>query len=92
MMPDDNLKPNPPNPSEMEKLLEIELMQKRAAWQQAKTRHGTWRALSFLFLFLVIATALVGIFIFLSSDRRAELKSGRTDQAQPSPTPLASPN
>lgn len=87
-MPDDNLKPNPPSPDEIEKLLEIELMQKRAEWKQAKARHGTWRALSFLFLFLVIAAVLVGFFIFFTSDRRTQLDSNTpTEETLPSPTP-----
>ena len=90
-MPDDNPNPPPPSPSEIEKLLEIELMQKRASWQQAKAQRSIWRALSFLFLFLVILAALVGFFIFFSSDRRADLKAGSAAHSEPTPTPVATP-
>lgn len=91
MRPDDNSRPQP-NPSEIEKLLEIELMQKRADWKQAKARHSTWRLLSFLFLFLIIVAALAVFFIFFTSDRKAALKAGGAGQTQPTPTPLTSPH
>ena len=86
-MPDDNRKPEHPemNPANIEQLLEIELMQKRAAWQQTKARRGGLRALSFLFLFVVILAALVGFFVFFSSDRVSELKSNNAAQTQPTP-------
>ncbi len=48
----------------MTKALEIELMQKRAAWQQARASRGTWRALSILFLVLVLLGALLAFFYF----------------------------
>ncbi|MEP6809321.1 MAG: hypothetical protein ABI992_03695 [Chthoniobacterales bacterium] len=85
-MRDDNLKPNPSDSSEMEKLLEIELMQKRAAWQQTKARRGTWRALSFLFLFVVILVVLFGFFWLSTSGRLGDMKTHR-EEAQPSPSP-----
>jgi hypothetical protein len=47
------------------KALELELMGKRAAWQRASARRGQWRALSFLFLFLVIIGALVAYFYLI---------------------------
>ena len=89
MKPDDNDKPNLPNPSEMEKLLEIELMQKRAAWQQTKARTGVLRALSFLFLFVVILIALLGFFWFLSPERAGELRARHQEETPSSPSPQA---
>jgi hypothetical protein len=89
-MPDDDLKPNLPDSSEAERLLELELMQKRAMWQQTKARRGTLRVLSFLFLFVVVLIALLVFFWFLSPERIGELKTGRSEEAQPSPVP--SPN
>ncbi|MEO5721193.1 MAG: hypothetical protein ABIR71_06965 [Chthoniobacterales bacterium] len=83
MTPEDNSNPPAPDPAEIEKLLEIELMQKRAGWQQAKTQRTTWRALSFLFLFLIIIAALAGYFIFLSPERMNELKSENAHQTEP---------
>ena len=75
------------DPEKLRQLLEIELMQKRAEWQQAKARRGSLRSISFLFLFLVIVAALVAFFLFLSPDRVHEMRSGSTEPAAPSPTP-----
>lgn len=63
------------DPAKLAQLLEIELMQKRAAWQQAKARRGNLRAISFFFLFIVIVGALVAFFVFFSSGRVSELRS-----------------
>lgn len=52
------------DPDALVKLLEMELSRKRAAWQRTRSRRGTWCALSILFLFLVIAGALVAYFYF----------------------------
>ncbi|MDQ3626251.1 MAG: hypothetical protein M3372_03890 [Verrucomicrobiota bacterium] len=89
-MPDGDGKPEPPqiDPAKLEQLLEIELMQKRAAWQQAKAKRGNLRALSFMFLFLVIIGALLAFFFVFSSGTLSELRPGRSDG---SPTPTASP-
>lgn len=59
--------PEPNDPAQLEKLLEIELMQKRMAWQQAKQRSSSWRNLSYLFLFLVIAGAVIAYFVFIAN-------------------------
>ena len=78
MMPDGNRKPEPDevDPAKLAKLLEIELMQKRAEWQQAKARRGNLRAISFFFLFVVVAGAIAAFFLFFSPDRVGELRSG----------------
>ena len=57
------------DPEKLAKLLEIELMQKRASWQQAKARRSSFRVMSFLFLFAVIVAAVLTFYFFLSSDR-----------------------
>jgi len=69
-MPDSHGKPEPEkiDPSQVEKLLEIELMQKRMQWQQAKGRNSTLRNLSYIFLLLVIAGAALAYF-FLNANR-----------------------
>ncbi len=87
MKPDDNPNPLKPSPAEIEKLLEIELMQKRASWQRAKAQRNIWRTLSFLFLFVIIVGALVGYFVFLSPSQLDEIKSGNLISESPSPTP-----
>ena len=71
MKPDGNSEPNAleTDPEKLAKLLEIELMQKRAAWQQDKARRSTYRTMSFLFLFLIIVAAFVAFYFILSSER-----------------------
>lgn len=92
-MLDDKRKPERPEtkPLDLEQLLEIELMQKRAAWQQRKARRGILRALSLFFLFVVVLAALVGFFVFLSPDRVNELKSSTSQHAPITPSPTSSP-
>ena len=67
--------PTEPDPEKLAKLLEIELMQKRAAWQQAKARRGSLRALSLFFLFAVIVAAAAGFYFILAPGRVTELRS-----------------
>lgn len=67
MIPADNGKPKSTDPQELARLLEIELIQKRAAWKQAAARHRTIRMASFAFLFIVIMAALL-IYFFVFSD------------------------
>lgn len=89
-MPEGNRKPEREgiDPAKLEQLLEIELIQKRAAWQQTKARRANLRAISFLFLFLIIAAAFVVFYVFFSSDKIGELQ--RHGSAAPETTPAAS--
>jgi hypothetical protein len=57
-------KPSAADPEALAKALELELIVKRASWQRMRVRRGTWRALSFLFLFLVLVGALLAYFYF----------------------------
>jgi len=50
------------DPDALAKLLEIELALKRTGWEQSRARLNIWRALSFLFLLLVIVGGLVAWF------------------------------
>jgi hypothetical protein len=54
------LKPNQIDPDNLARLLELELIQKRATWKQAGERHRAVRAAGFIFLFLLILGCLVG--------------------------------
>ena len=47
---------------QLSRLLELELIQKRAAWKQARERKKSFRSLAFLFLFLLFAACLLGFF------------------------------
>jgi hypothetical protein len=62
----DETKPKPPaaEAEALAKALEMELILKRASWQKTRAQRGTWRALSFLFLFLVVIGALFAYFYF----------------------------
>ena len=86
MMRDGKHNPEETDPEKVAQLLDLELMQKRAEWQQKKARRGGLRALSFLFLFIVIAAALVGFFLFFDTERGREIQSSATAIATPSPT------
>ena len=58
------------DPEAVAKALELELIMKRASWKKIQARRGTWRILSFLFLFLVILGALLAYFYFVSEMRQ----------------------
>ncbi len=92
-MPDGNRKPDgdAPDPEKLAKLLEIELMQKRAGWQQAKQRHGAFRAASFFFLFLIIAGALLAFWLFFSPERVQELRQNQEQPNESAPASAPSP-
>jgi hypothetical protein len=47
---------------QLTRLLELELIQKRATWKQERQRNKSFRSLAFLFLFLLIAGTLLGFF------------------------------
>lgn len=74
MMADENGKPKSTenDPDQIARLLELELLQKRAAWKQASERHRAFKSASFLFLFIVIIAAVVGFYLIFSqvSERR----------------------
>ena len=86
MMSDGKHNPEETDPEKLARLLELELMQRRAGWQQKKARRGSLRAISFLFLFVVIAAALAGFFLFFNPERVRDMRSGPTDTVTPSPT------
>ena len=90
-MPDRERKSEPGeiDPTKVEQLLEIELMQKRAAWQQAKARRSNLRAMSFLFLFVVIIAALVTFFLFFSSGTIRESPASSDGESEATPLPAA---
>ena len=82
MMPADDGKPKSSDPDELARFLEIELIQKRAAWKQAASRYRAIRMVSFLFLFLIILAALL-VYFFVFSDlsgNRAPRSTPASDQ------------
>ena len=91
-MPDENRKFEPAeiDPDKVEQLLQIELMQKRAQWQQDKARRSSLRTMSFLFLFFVMVAAALAFYIYFTGDRAGDLRS-RAGAASPAPSPAVSP-
>jgi len=60
------LKTNESDPETLTRLLELELIQKRATWKQAGERARSIRAAGFVFLFVLIVACLVGgYFVFM---------------------------
>lgn len=55
-------RPNSPGADELSRLLELELIQKRATWKQTSQRNRSFRTAAFLFLFLLIAGTVLGFF------------------------------
>lgn len=92
-MPDGNRKPegDAPDPEKLAKLLEIELMQRRAGWQQAKQRRGSLRTVSFLFLFIVILGALFAFWMLFSGENVQELRVRPARSNDSIPASSASP-
>ena len=48
--------------AELSRLLELELVQNRAAWEQTRERTKLLRCFAFLFVFLLLLGCLVGFF------------------------------
>ncbi|HJT81196.1 MAG TPA: hypothetical protein VJ719_08365 [Chthoniobacterales bacterium] len=70
------------DPEELSRLLEIELMQKKAQWQQKTARNKNLKSFSIMFLFLVVMAGLAAFyFVFMQAN---EGRQQRTDAvAQP---------
>ena len=60
----DEPEPPPADPEALTRELELELITKRASWQKMRATRSTWRALSLLFLFVVLVGALLVYFYF----------------------------
>lgn len=69
------------DPDNLSRLLELELIQKRATWKQAGERYRVVRAAGFVFLFLLIVGCLVGgYFAFMRvNETRSNQPSAATD-------------
>jgi hypothetical protein len=67
----ETIQPGANSPEELSRLLEIELIQKRAEWQRASERNKNVKTLSLLFLFLVFMAGL-GVFYYTFTKVNAE--------------------
>lgn len=70
------LKADEMDPGSLSRLLELELIQKRAMWKQAAERYRAFRAAGFVFLFVLIVGCLIGSYF-------AFLRVSETRQSQP---------
>ena len=74
------------DPEQLTRLLDIELIQKRAAWQQTTARHKQFKSLSLFFLFIVILAALVGLYFafpLITEQRGSQHPARNESQTQP---------
>ena len=78
-------KPEPTDPQSAIRLLELELIQKRAARQMAGTPYRGLRAASFLFLFAVLLGAALAAYYLFFSGHLEEMRARNS----PQPTPAA---
>jgi hypothetical protein len=79
-------KPEPANPEDAVRLLELELMQQRAVRQHAGTPYRGLRAASLFFLFAVVVGALLAFYYVFYSGGLDEYRSRNAPAAQtPSP-------
>ena len=91
MNPHGDGKPEPVDPEYMLRMLEIEMMQQRAVRKQASARRSNLRAVSFLFLFLVILGAAVAAYFAFTSGRVDELRTRANTVPSPTPAVLSRP-
>ena len=77
-------KPEPADPEQAVRLLELELMQERAARQMAGTPYRGLRAASFLFLFAVLLGAAFAAYYLFFSGHLDEMRARNTPQPSPS--------
>ena len=74
-------KPKEIDADKLSRLLELELIQKRATWKQAGERYRSIRTAGFVFLFVLIVGCLVGgYFAFMRmNESRSNQPSAATD-------------
>ena len=91
MNPHGNGKPEPADPDQVLRMLDLELMRQRAARQQATARRNNFRALSFLFLFVVILGAALAAYFAFTSGRVESLRARNSAPATPEPAIVKRP-
>ena len=69
------------DPGDLARVLELELMHKRAAWQRANSRYRAIRAISFIFVFLVVVASIAAFFLFFSRAKEVHPKKDDTTSA-----------
>jgi hypothetical protein len=87
MNPRSDGKPEPSDPDQVLRLLEIELAQSRAARQRAGTPYRAFRLASFVFLFAVIIGAALAFYYVFVAGGLDDLRT--RNSARPTATPSA---
>jgi hypothetical protein len=72
------------DPGDLARVLELELLQKRAAWQQNLARRRAVRSVSILFLVVVLGVAVVALSLLFTRMNGARVNG-------PPPAPTSSP-
>jgi hypothetical protein len=76
-------KPNEIDADRLSRLLELELIQKRATWKQAGERYRSIRTAGFVFLFVLIVGCVIGgyfAFIRVNEQRANQPASSTVDR------------
>jgi hypothetical protein len=79
-------KPNDTDAETLARLLELELIQKRAEWKQASVRRRNMRSLAFAFIFFVVIACLFGgyfVFMRVNEERGNQHPHSNTAPAAP---------
>ena len=77
------LQTNESDPEKLSRLLELELIQKRATWKQVGERARSIRAAGFVFLVILIVACLVGgyfVFMWVNEQRANTPATTATDR------------
>ena len=77
-------KPEPADPEQAMRLLELEMMQQRMARQMSGTPYRGLRAVSFLFLFVVLLGAALAAYYLFFSGHLEEMRARNVPQPTPS--------
>ena len=88
MNPHGDGKPEPNDPDQVLKLIDIELAQKRAARERAPSPFRGFRMASFIFLFAVILGVVLAFYYVFVSGGLDEMRS--RNQSKPTATPTSS--
>ena len=86
MNPHSDGKPEPVDPDQVMRLLEIELAQRRAARQQAGSPYRGFRLASFVFLFAVLLGALLAFYYVFFSGGLDDFRSRSGARASATPS------
>lgn len=84
-------KPDPIDPEAAVRLLELELMQRRAARQQSTATYQGFRTASFIFLLVVVMAAALAFFYVFYLGGLDRARASRSKETNPNATELSEP-